>query len=105
MKANKYCKVTDHAGEADITSHVDFEVLGHAFAKGSAKVARPMTQGQFLQAMGLEARTQVLAAKAAAPQQQNIISASERLANPAQMGELFKVMAVTGGLSETPYPF
>jgi NADH dehydrogenase [ubiquinone] 1 alpha subcomplex assembly factor 7 len=105
MKAHKYCKVTDHAGEADITSHVDFEVLGHAFAKGSAEVARPMTQGQFLQAMGLEARTQVLAAKAAAPQQQNIISASERLANPAQMGELFKVMAVTGGLSETPYPF
>jgi NADH dehydrogenase [ubiquinone] 1 alpha subcomplex assembly factor 7 len=105
MKAHAFCSVTDHAGEADITSHVDFEALGRGFAKGGARVAQPTTQGQFLQAMGLEARTRVLAAKASAPQQQNIITASERLANPAQMGELFKVMAVTGGLSETPYPF
>jgi NADH dehydrogenase [ubiquinone] 1 alpha subcomplex assembly factor 7 len=105
MKSHSYCKITDHAGEADITSHVDFELLGRGFARGGAKVARPMTQGHFLGAMGLEARTRVLAAKATASQQQHIITASERLANPAQMGELFKVMAVTGGLNEPPYPF
>ena len=105
MKSHSYCNITDHAGEADITSHVDFESLGRGFGKGGAKVARPMTQGNFLQAMGLEARTRVLAAKASASKQQTIITASERLANPAQMGELFKVMAVTGGLNEPPYPF
>jgi NADH dehydrogenase [ubiquinone] 1 alpha subcomplex assembly factor 7 len=105
MKSHSYCKITDHAGEADITSHVDFESLGRGFTKGGAKTARPMTQGHFLQAMGLEARTRVLAATATPAQQQTIITASERLANPAQMGELFKVMAVTGGLNEPPYPF
>ena len=105
MKAHKFCGITEHVGEADLTSHVDFETLGRGFVKGGAKIAGFMTQGQFLQAMGLEARTRMLAGKASGAEQRNIITASERLALPSQMGELFKVMAVTGGLPETPYPF
>jgi NADH dehydrogenase [ubiquinone] 1 alpha subcomplex assembly factor 7 len=105
MKAHSFCKITDHVGEADITSHVDFESLGRGFAKGGAAVAGVMTQGQFLEAMGLEARTRVLAGHASGEKQQQIIAASERLANSVQMGELFKVMAVTGGFETPPYPF
>lgn len=105
MKAHSFCSVTEHVGDADLTSHVDFEALGRGFVRGGAKIAGVMTQGTFLQNMGLEARTRVLAGKTNGEQQRSIITASERLANPTQMGELFKVMAVTGGLSETPYPF
>jgi NADH dehydrogenase [ubiquinone] 1 alpha subcomplex assembly factor 7 len=105
MKAHSFCKITDHVGEADVTSHVDFESLGRGFAKGGARIAGLMTQGQFLQAMGLEARTRVLAGNAKGEKQRQIITASERLANSIQMGELFKVMAVTGGLESPPYPF
>ncbi len=105
MKAHKFCKITENIGTADLTSHVDFESLGRGFHKGGAKIAGAMTQGQFLTAMGLEARTQVLANNSAGEKRQNIITASERLANVTQMGELFKVMAVTGGLDAAPYPF
>jgi NADH dehydrogenase [ubiquinone] 1 alpha subcomplex assembly factor 7 len=105
MMRHKFCKVSEHAGEADVTSHVDFEALGRAFVKGGAEVAGLVTQGQFLQAMGLEARTEVLAGNASVETRSNIIAASERLANADEMGDLFKVMAVTGGLSEPPYPF
>ena len=105
MKAHNFCGITEHVGEADITSHVDFEFLGRGFAKGRARIAGLMTQGQFLEAMGLEARTRVLAANASGEKQREIITASERLANSVQMGELFKVMAVTGGLESPPYPF
>ncbi len=105
MKAHAFCKVTDHVGEADITSHVDFESLGRAFIAGGAKVAGVMTQGQFLQHMGLEARTRMLAAASQGKKQHDIIAASERLANPKDMGDLFKVMAITGGLEAAPYPF
>lgn len=105
MKAHQFCKVTDLPGEADLTSHVDFEALGRGFIKGGAKVAGAMTQGQFLLNMGLEARTKVLAASSTNEKQRDIISASERLANVAQMGDLFKVMAITGGLNAAPYPF
>lgn len=105
MKAHKFCKITENIGEADITSHVDFQSLGRGFIKGGAQIAGLMSQGQFLEAMGLEARTRVLAGKASGEQQRQIIAASERLANAVQMGELFKVMAVTGGLTKPPYPF
>ncbi len=105
MKAHRFCKITEHAGEADLTSHVDFKSMGTGFSRGGASVAGVMTQGEFLQAMGLEARTQVLAHHSSGEKRRDIIAASERLANPAQMGELLKVMAVTGGLSEPPYPF
>jgi NADH dehydrogenase [ubiquinone] 1 alpha subcomplex assembly factor 7 len=105
MKAHRFCKITEHIGDADITSHVDFESLGRAFVKGGAKVGGIMTQGAFLQAMGLEARTNVLASTVAGEQRTQLVAASEQLANPAQMGELFKVMAVTGGDVPSPYPF
>jgi NADH dehydrogenase [ubiquinone] 1 alpha subcomplex assembly factor 7 len=105
MKTHKYCKVTEHIGDADITSHVNFESLGKAFLQGGAKPAGFMTQGAFLQAMGIDARTRVLAGHARGAAQQQILAASERLALPAQMGELFKLMAVTGGLEAAPYPF
>jgi NADH dehydrogenase [ubiquinone] 1 alpha subcomplex assembly factor 7 len=105
MKAHQFCNITDHIGEADLTSHVDFAGLGRGFVRGGAHIAGLMTQGQFLQAMGLDARTQSLAAGKPEEKRRDIVSASERLANPAQMGELFKVMAVTGGLKTPPYPF
>jgi NADH dehydrogenase [ubiquinone] 1 alpha subcomplex assembly factor 7 len=105
MKAHAYCKVTEHIGAADLTSHVDFESLGRGFVQGGAKIAGAMTQGQFLQAMGLEARTHVLANNSSGEKRRDIIAASQRLANAAEMGELFKVMAVTGGLDASPYPF
>jgi NADH dehydrogenase [ubiquinone] 1 alpha subcomplex assembly factor 7 len=105
MKAHQFCNIIGHVGQADLTSHVDFEALGRGFVRGGAKIAGAMTQGQFLNAMGLEARTRVLAAQTTAEKQQQIITASERLANVTEMGDLFKVMAVTGGLDVPPYPF
>lgn len=105
MKAHQFCKVTEFPGEADVTSHVDFEALGRGFVRGGAKLAGTMTQGQFLLSMGLEARTKVLAASSANEKQRDIIAASERLAKSSEMGDLFKVMAVTGGLDALPYPF
>jgi NADH dehydrogenase [ubiquinone] 1 alpha subcomplex assembly factor 7 len=105
MKGHKFCKITEHVGEADVTSHVDFENLGRGFVKGGAKIAGAMTQGQFLEAMGLEARTRVLASNSEGAKRRDIITASERLAKPGEMGDLFKVMAVTGGLQARPYPF
>jgi NADH dehydrogenase [ubiquinone] 1 alpha subcomplex assembly factor 7 len=105
MKAHQFCKITDWPGEADLTSHVDFEALGRGFIKGGAKVAGAMTQGQFLLNMGLEARTKVLAASHPNDKQCEIVAASERLAKTAEMGDLFKVMAITGGIDAPPYPF
>jgi NADH dehydrogenase [ubiquinone] 1 alpha subcomplex assembly factor 7 len=99
------CAVTEHPGTADITSHVDFQALGQAFQKGGSTIAGLMTQGAFLDAMGLQARTDVLARAATGEARSQIVRATERLAHSAQMGHLFKVMAVTSAALPVPYPF
>jgi NADH dehydrogenase [ubiquinone] 1 alpha subcomplex assembly factor 7 len=105
MKNHKYCAITDCPGEADVTSHVDFEALGKGFAKGGANVPGVMMQGDFLEAMGLAARTDVLTRNVSGETKQNLMLASERLAHPGQMGHLFKVMAVAGTANTSIYPF
>jgi NADH dehydrogenase [ubiquinone] 1 alpha subcomplex assembly factor 7 len=105
MHKHQHCKITDYPGEADLTSHVDFEALGRAFTQGGAKVAGLMTQGAFLDAMGIGPRTDKLSANLKGSARTDLIAATERLAHSGQMGHLFKVMAVTGGGVPPPYPF
>lgn len=105
MISHRFCPITENPGEADITSHVDFEALGRAFAEGGARPAGFMPQGDFLNAMGLEARTEVLSRTVEGEAHTQLVAATERLAHPAQMGHLFKVMAVTSAGLSPPYPF
>ena len=105
MRNHGFAHVLKYPGEQDITSHVDFENLAKGFAAGGAKPVGLMTQGDFLNAMGLEQRTAVLVNGARGEAKQNLALASERLAHPGAMGHLFKVMAVTGAELSAPYPF
>jgi SAM-dependent MidA family methyltransferase len=86
-------------GEADLTAHVDFAALARAARAAGAKVMGPVTQGFFLRQLGIERRAQSLVARATPEQQQAVVDALDRLVGAQdprrQMGELFKVMAVT----------
>lgn len=86
-----------HPGEADLTSHVDFEVLADVARARSVAVNGMMTQGEFLLKLGLLERAGTLGRDKDASEQEAIRAAVERLAGdgPNQMGELFKVMAVS----------
>lgn len=105
LRKHKSVPITESPGEADITSHVDFESLGRACAAAGLRVTGLMPQGEFLNAMGLEARTDVLSRTVEGDTRAQLIAASERLAHPGQMGHLFKVMAVTSAGVPPPYPF
>lgn len=80
VKDHQYVDVLSHIGEADLTSHVDFESL--ARAAENVAVYGPVGQGNFLKAMGIELRAQRL----------NQPVALERLT--VQMGQLFRVVAL-----------
>lgn len=105
VRRHEFCSILDRPGEADLTSHVDFQSLAQAFAQGGAKTHGPITQRQFLLAMGLEARAAILSRAAEPPQRKIIARAIERLAGENQMGNLFKVMAATSPGLSMPYPF
>jgi NADH dehydrogenase [ubiquinone] 1 alpha subcomplex assembly factor 7 len=84
-------------GEADLTVHVDFAAVARAAAGTGARVHGPVTQGAFLQALGIQARAAALARNAAPDTKIAIDAALNRLtgAGKGQMGDLFKVLALS----------
>lgn len=82
-------------GEVDITAHVDFAALGRTATAAGTRVHGPISQGDFLRRLGIEARAAALRAKATAAQGADIDAALARLTGSGResMGALFKAMA------------
>jgi SAM-dependent MidA family methyltransferase len=80
-------------GGADLTAHVDFAALAAAARAAGAAVFGPEPQGLFLARLGLFQRAGALARQNPA-RAGELRAAAARLAEPDQMGRLFKVMAV-----------
>jgi len=92
-------------GDADLTAHVDFPALAAAAASAGARPHGPVEQGTLLKALGIRERTEQLAAAATPPQRRQLLAALDRLTSPAQMGRLFKALALTAAGSSTPAGF
>ena len=99
VKAHHFTDPFAEPGDADLSAHVDFEALAYAATEAKAKVLGPVTQAEFLEALGVRVRAGVLKRKADAANRTNISSAVERLINRDQMGTLFKVMALAQSTS------
>ncbi|MFD1329561.1 class I SAM-dependent methyltransferase [Mycoplana ramosa] len=86
-----------HPGEADLTSHVDFERLAAVAREAGLHVHGPQPQGDFLMGLGLAERASALGRGRDEDLQSQIIADVERLAGSGSgnMGDLFKVLAVT----------
>ncbi|MFN2258362.1 MAG: SAM-dependent methyltransferase, partial [Parasphingopyxis sp.] len=80
-------------GESDLTAHVDFALLEGAGKDAGTQIFGPIAQGDFLRAIGIEARTSVLA-RSAPGRREELIAARDRLIDPKQMGTLFRTMAL-----------
>lgn len=80
-------------GQADLTAHVDFEALAQAAAPCIHSRVTP--QGVFLERLGITARAQTLAKGLSGGALENHIAAHRRLTHPDEMGNLFKVIALT----------
>ncbi len=79
-----------HPGEADLTAHVDFAALARAAQGAGARVSRMTEQGDWLLRLGIGQRAQRLQAAGDA----GAMAALHRLTAPAEMGHLFKVLAI-----------
>ena len=86
------------AGSADLTAHVDFADLAAVAKAEGALVQGPALQGAWLTALGLLQRVERLA-RGRTDQTEVLVAAARRLADPAEMGHLFKVLAMRSPLS------
>jgi SAM-dependent MidA family methyltransferase len=94
VRAHGYANPFEEPGERDLTAHVDFATLAAAALAEGAEASAVMTQGNWLSAMGIDARAAALS-RANAERKEDVMEARDRLAAPGRMGGLFKVLAVT----------
>ncbi|MEA3033830.1 MAG: dehydrogenase [ubiquinone] 1 alpha subcomplex assembly factor 7 [Sphingomonadales bacterium] len=93
VRGHRYADPWTDPGESDLTVHVDFEALAGAAEDEGARVLGPVGQGDWLKALGIDARTEALAARA--PERRDGLErARDRLVGEEEMGRLFKVLAV-----------
>jgi SAM-dependent MidA family methyltransferase len=92
-----HAEVLAHPGEEDLTAHVDFSALATAAADAGLEVLGYASQAQFLVNCGI---TEVLgeANVESALHYAPLAAEAQKLLSPAEMGELFKVLAVGRGL-------
>jgi len=100
-----YASLLEHPGDADLTAHVDFSALAHSIRQAGAACWGAIPQGEFLRRLGIEARAETLTSTATPQQKSDIESALERLIGDAQMGTLFKVLAIGPRAADPPAGF
>jgi SAM-dependent MidA family methyltransferase len=86
-------------GLQDVTAHVDFSALARAAREGGLEVLGFANQAQFLVNCGI---TELLAAENPEDPGRYLpaAAAAQKLLSPAEMGELFKVLAVGKGIQD-----
>ena len=91
VRGHEFADVLANPGEHDLTAHVDFEALAKAAA--GVEVTPLVAQATWLERLGIGARAMALAA--GSPERtEEIAAARRRLCDGAEMGELFKVIAL-----------
>jgi NADH dehydrogenase [ubiquinone] 1 alpha subcomplex assembly factor 7 len=95
VRDHRFADPLGSPGEEDLTAHVDFAALSKAATIDGVQVSHVVSQGTWLETLGIGARAMALAAKN--PQDTDRIAAARRrLCDEGEMGRLFKVMALTG---------
>jgi SAM-dependent MidA family methyltransferase len=88
-------------GLTDLTAWVDFSSLAEAGAAAGLELAGFATQAHFLVATGIERELAALRANAPEPECYALAAAVQTLMLPGEMGERFKVLALTRGVAGT----
>lgn len=98
MRSHAFASVLENPGQADITSHVDFEAIAKAVKAIGGHSFAPTTQGEFLLALGLVERAGTLGAGKDEATKDMLKASVQRLAGnrPNDMGDLFKVLCLSG---------
>ncbi len=101
VKAHQFHDPLEMPGKADITAHVDFASVARQATACNLKSYKPISQGQFLQSMGIGVRLSQLVAQHP-DQASQLMQAGQRLYHPQAMGTLFKVICLTSPDMVTP---
>ncbi len=89
---HKKNKLLSNLGKADVTAHVNFNLLNEFFLKNNLKIKNLISQKEFLENMGIIERANIIAKRMRFTEQSDLYFRIQRLLSPRYMGELFKVI-------------
>jgi SAM-dependent MidA family methyltransferase len=92
VRAHEFADPFVEPGESDLTTHVDFTMIGNMARQAGLRVLGPVGQGSFLRHLGIDARTAQLG-RTSPERAQEVEAARLRLTADDAMGTLFKAMA------------
>jgi NADH dehydrogenase [ubiquinone] 1 alpha subcomplex assembly factor 7 len=95
LKGHQKVDPFQNPGEADLTSLINFGLLYDWCTHSSTLNAKLISQGDFLEMLGIKTRVEILKKISSQPQQQAIDEALHRLTHSSAMGSLFKVLTLT----------
>ena len=105
LKRHAHVDALSEPGRVDLSTDVDFAAIKTAVAgMEGVRAFGPMPQGQFLSAMGIEARLQALLQSDAVSEKQalHLYDSYRRLVDPDQMGRKYKVLALVSTKHQGP---
>lgn len=95
IRRHAHWPVLASPGRADITAHVNFERVALAAFDAGAAAHGPISQGAFLERLGIAMRLERLCAGKSPEEAADVFAGAHRLSSPTQMGELFKALCVS----------
>jgi SAM-dependent MidA family methyltransferase len=101
LKSHKKVPPLETPGEADLTVHADFPAVLAAARAAGAETSGILSQREFLQQLGIEARAAALL-RAQPDRAATIARQLERLIGPGEMGDLFKAAAIHSPALDPP---
>lgn len=93
VKAHRKVDPLAHPGNADLTAHVDFAMLGEVARQAGSRTLPVTGQGAWLAAMGIDLRRETLS-RATPERAGELATAQRRLTHPDEMGALFRVLGL-----------
>jgi NADH dehydrogenase [ubiquinone] 1 alpha subcomplex assembly factor 7 len=92
----------EQLGQVDLSAGMDFQATATAAAEAGARAYGPTGQGAYLAGLGIQARHDQLAARANEAARQRLTAGLQTLTAPDEMGENFRVLALTGPADPPP---
>ncbi len=105
VRKHQYWPPLKAPGSADVTAHVDFEALARTAIDNGTVAYGPVSQGRFLEELGLTIRVEMLCKSKNAEQAEQIRAGAHRISAPNEMGEIFKALCVSTADMPTPAGF
>jgi len=91
VKKHKYLNIFNKPGNSDITHHINYKLFLKIFKKNKVEIKKIVTQGEFLQKLGILERANILSKKMSFKLKANMFINLKKLLHRDEMGHLFKV--------------